>query len=199
MKYIKMLGLAAMAAMALMAFVGAGTASATTLEDSKGVHPTTISASLIGSAVLSNPAETSTYDTCTEGTVHGEPSTCSATETVKGAAAVSFVTSSCTSTTHATEGGNLEIHHIAKTVNGTVTGNTFKVQVTIFGVPCTYGLSKTDTNVHVGTLTGSDTTPLMDINTIVPLREGGFLCPGEARWKATYEVTTPSSLTVTAG
>src|SRR5918995_3448914 len=86
MKYIKMLGLAAMAAMALMAFVGAGTASATTLEDSKGVHPTTISASLLGSATLESTTGSppTVFETCTTGTVHGNPSTGSATTTVTG-------------------------------------------------------------------------------------------------------------------
>jgi hypothetical protein len=199
MKYIKMLGLAAMAAMALMAFVGAGTASATTLEDSKGVHPTTISASLLGSATLESTTGSppTVFETCTTGTVHGNPSTGSATTTVTGVATIA--SGGCTATTHVLGGGDLEIHHITGTSNGTVTGNTFEVTKSMFGASCVYGLSKTDAMVHLGTLIGSYTTPLMEVNTILPLRAGSFLCPSETRWTATYEVTTPSGLTVTAG
>lgn len=75
MKYLKMLGLAAVAAAALMAFVGAGTASAkegvlcsTTSNpcNSKWAAGTVIDFSLKGSAVWTNAENGETLETCTE-------------------------------------------------------------------------------------------------------------------------------------
>lgn len=70
--------------------------------------------------------------------------------------------------------------------------------VLTLGVTCTYGLSD-GPYVHLGTLTGSDTTPILDIDTEVVKRTGSFICPAKARWQAKYHVTTPTGLTVTAG
>jgi hypothetical protein len=199
MKYLKIIGLAAAAAMALMAF-GVGTASATTLENgtSPFTHPTVLESSLVGSAILETTGGT-TLDTCTESTVSGNPDTGSATATVKGAATVTF--NKCTKSTTVDNGGELEIHHIAGTSNGTVTGNTFDVTVEAFeGTYCAYGLSKDDTMVHVGTLTGDDHTAKIEINTVVvEVTTDKFLCPNDARWTATYHITNPTGLTVTAG
>jgi hypothetical protein len=200
MRYIKVLGLAAMA-MALMAFVGASVASATTLDNGKGEMlsaGSSLDASLVGSAELTNTAGTQVLDTCTTGTIEGvTENTGSATETVKGEVSPENLTwANCTATTDTTGGGTLEIHW-TEGHNGTVTGTTFTVTVNIAGVTCSYGLSNTDTMVHVGTLIGSDTEPTIAINTSVPLRAGGFLCPPSAKWKATYRVTTPTGLTLT--
>jgi hypothetical protein len=197
MKYVKMLGLAALAAMALMAIVGASTASATTLQQTNGAHPTTLNATVVGSALLTSTSG-STLNTCTESTVHGTPSTGGASETVRGAATVSF--SGCVKKTTTIGNGELEIHHIPGTSNGTVTGTTFEVTIEPFeGVWCNYGLSKTDSMVHVGTLEGSHTTPKIVINTVVVERGSSFICPDDANWKATYHITSPSDLTVVSG
>ena len=201
MKYIKVIGLAAMA-MALMAFVGAGTASATTLDNGSGtmLEPgASIDASLSGSAELTNTEGTQVLDTCTTGTIEGvTTNTGSSTETVRGDVTTENLTwANCTNPTKTLQGGELEIHWIEGTSNGTVTGTTFEVTVSVFGVSCTYGLTNNDTMVHVGTLNGSDTAPSIAINTSVPKRVGGFLCPSSAKWKATYNVTTPTGLTVT--
>ena len=70
MKYIKMLGLAAVAAAALMAFVGAGTASATTLTGPGGTAlsvGTTMHSASEGKAVLDAPFG----NVECESTVHG--------------------------------------------------------------------------------------------------------------------------------
>lgn len=199
MKYIKVLGLAAMA-MALMAFVGAGTASATTLDNGNGEMlsaGSSIDASLVESAELTN-TEGKLLDTCTTGTIEGvTENTGSATETVKGEVTKENLTwGGCTAITQTLGGGTLEIHW-TEGHNGTVTGTTFEVTVNIAGISCNYGLTKTDSMVHVGTLDGSDTEPLMTINTVVVLRGGSFLCPSSGNWKAKYRVTTPTGLTVT--
>lgn len=200
MKYIKAVGLAALA-MALMAFVGAGTASATTLDNGEGQHiniGTSIDASLVGSAELKSTGG-SVLDTCTSGTVEGVTTTTGGiNETVKGTVTPGNLTwGGCTATTDTLGGGELEIHWIAKSRDGTVTGTTFEVTVEIASISCVYGLSKTDSMVHLGTLTGSDTTPILEINTPVVKRSGGFLCPETTTWKATYHVTSPTGLTVT--
>ena len=200
MKHLRTIALAVMAAMALMAF-GAGTASATTLENGTEpfTHPTEIVASLTGTARLTD-SNGNLLDTCAGGGVSGPVTqTGSSTETVKGTVAAAGLTwTGCTATTHTLQGGELEIHHIAGTSDGTVTGTTFEVTVNI-GVSCTYGLSTTDTMVHLGTLKGDDHTPVLDIEKTVVKRGGGFLCPGTAIWDATYHVTSPTGLTVTAG
>lgn len=196
MKHINRAAIAALSAFAVMA-CSVGSASATTLEDATGAHPTVIDFSLVGSSVLSSGG--TTLDTCTGGTMEGIPTTGGATTTVKEPIASANTTwSGCTKTAHTIEGGELEIHHIAGTSNGTVTGAGFKWTRLTFGVSCVYGLSE-GTMVHFGTLTGSSATPVLHIDTEIIKREGGFLCPNTAKWKANYHVTTPSGLTVTAG
>jgi hypothetical protein len=200
MKHIRMIGLAAMA-MALMAFVGASVASATTLDNGKGEMlsaGSSLDASLVGSAELTNTAGTQVLDTCTTGTIEGvTENTGSATETVKGEVSPENLTwANCTATTDTTGGGTLEIHW-TEGHNGTVTGTTFEVTVNISGVSCNYGLTRVDSMVNVGTLIGSDTEPTLQVNAIVALRAGSFLCPTSGRWKAIYRVTSPTGLTVT--
>jgi hypothetical protein len=201
MKHLKTLGLGAAAAMVLTAF-GAGNASATTIENGTSPfgHPTIIDASLTGTATLETTGGTTIFS-CTGGTIEGEASTGSATETVSGSIATANLTwSGCSSTFTTTQGGDLEIHHIAGTSNGTVTARTFEFTVVAFGVSCTFGFSSSSTMKHLGTLVGDDHTASMNINTIIFERtEDKFLCPNEARWTANYHVTTPTGLTVTAG
>lgn len=198
MRYLKMLGLAAAAAMALMAF-GAGPAWATTLENgtSPYSHPTQIDLSLVGTT-RSDSTGGSTLDTCAGGAIQGIPTTGSATETVRLVVSAANTTwSGCTSTTDTTAGGTLEIHHIAGTSNGTVTGTGFEVTVNIFG-SCTYGLGSGA--VDLGTLKGDDHTAILEIKAVITEQtEDKFLCPNDVIWAATYHVTTPSGLTVTAG
>jgi hypothetical protein len=170
MKHLRTIALAVMAAMALMAF-GAGTASATTIENGTAPysHPVKIVASLTGGTARLTTAGGELLDTCTGGGVTGPiTQTGSSTTTVKGTVAAADLTwTGCTKTTHTLQGGELEIHHIAGTSDGTVTGTTFEVTVAIFGVSCTYGLSTTDTMVHLGTLKGDDHTSVLDIEKTV--------------------------------
>jgi hypothetical protein len=209
MKYLKMLGLAAIAAMGLMAFVGAGSASATVLctttttpscvnsatEVDKYAAGTVIDATLKngGSATLTSSSG-GTIATCTGGTVKGKISNAgSAAATVSGNIE-SLTWTGCSQTTHTVANGSLEIHHVSGTHNGTVTGNGSQVTVAIFGTSCTYG---TGEGTHLGTLTGG-TEPILKIATTVSRTAGGFLCPLTAGWDAEYVVTEPHSLFVTA-
>jgi len=202
MKYLKILGLAAVAAMALMAF--AGSASATVLRSTSGILPagTEIDASLkAGTSASLTDTAGHTLVTCTASTVKGKTANAgSATETVKGTvekANLTFgtETTKCTVTVTTTEGGELEIHWISGTTNGTLTAKGFKIDINtvLFGV-CTYIAGE---GIDLGTLTGSTTgEATMDINAVVKLVSGGGICEPTAKWVGTYTVTTPKPLWV---
>jgi hypothetical protein len=220
MKYLKMLGLAAVAAMALMAFVGAGTASATVLcktqlttgcAASGWDYPagTTIDATLkspTSTATLETTGGT-TLDTCTGSTVHGKTETTgSSTTTVSGKLTSELnaegdpkglTWSGCTVPTTTLAAGSLEIHWISGTDNGTLTASGAEVTVnTGFFGACVYG---TGTGKDLGTLLGgSPATLAISTNVTLTKNESG-LCPSETKWTATYEVTTPKPLFVTTG
>ena len=197
MKHVRILGLAVLAVMAAMAFVGAGTASATTI-DCAGVHcpvGTVIDASLTGSASLTT-TEGTVLDTCTGGTVKGKTTTTgSASETVKGNIE-ELTWGPCTEPTTTITKGTLEIHWTSG-LNGTLTaGSTrtqFTVGTTIFG-SCVFML---EPGVSFGTVTGTTSgDAVLHINAIL---HGTNLCPTTARWVGTYTITSPTPFAVTAG
>jgi hypothetical protein len=57
-------------------------------------------------------------------------------------------------------------------------------------VSCTYG---TGTARDLGTLTGGNPATI-DVNTVLIKQAGGFLCPPEAEWTASYTVPVPRPL-----
>ncbi|HEX6781143.1 MAG TPA: hypothetical protein VF125_03835 [Solirubrobacterales bacterium] len=196
MKYLKMLGLAAVAAMALMAFVGAGTASATTLYV-KGVAQTgsvTLSSSIAsgGSAILKD-TNNATVDTCKESTVTGSTKSPFSGATVTGDIETGNLTfGGCSHKTTVLKPGTL---HVAYTSgdNGTVSSSGAEVTVesTIFGASC---IAKTGTGTTIGTLngkTGATEHATMTINGVIPMG----LC-GDANWTGSYTVTSPTGLSV---
>ena len=208
MKYLKMLGIAAIAAAGFMAFVGAGSASATVLctttdtpkcsmpyLEGETLHATLKTGT---SAKLTRGSEV--IATCTESTVHG---TLEAWESspdptyqrilnTTGSAGLSW--GGCNQTTHTINSGTLYIDYISGTHDGTVTGKLAQVTVNIFGVSCTYGAAEGGT--HLGTLTGG-TAPILNISTTVVKVAGGFLCPATSGWDAEYEITSPHAVFVT--
>ncbi len=213
MKYVKMLGLAAVAAAALMAFVGASSASATVLCKTEitasGNCPTgwavPTTEEIHAVSETEKPTLTSTFKTitCDESTVGGKATTeGSATTTASGPVEALTFTTNCTCTVAVIQRGTLEIHAIGDTGNGTLTSNGATVTVqcsSIFGpVHCLYVTE----NDHMGTLTGSKTTggtATMDITTEVKREtttKEGTLCDEEAIWHAKYKVTTPDTLNI---
>jgi hypothetical protein len=207
MKYVKMLGLAAVAAAALMAFIGASSASATALCKTNNTPcpvewhysiGTEIHASLDPetTAILKTTGG-AIENTCNTSTVKGTTSTTGgSSETVKGSVAVAGLTfGGCTNTTDVLEGGELEIHHIAGTMNGTLTAKGFKVTLVLAGVSCVYTAGAA---TDLGTVTGG-TMATMDVNAGVSKAEGSFLCPSTATWEAKYTVTSPEPLYVSEG
>jgi hypothetical protein len=200
MKYVKMLGLAAVAAMALMAFIGASSASATVLcktNLSSGCAaagwdysgPLESSLAPGTSAFLENTSGT-IEDTCTGSTVKGEANTpAGATGTVTGAVTTANLGwSGCSQTTATVHGGTLEVHNIAGTSNGTLTAKEFEVTIVLFGVTCTYGAGA---GIDLGTVTEGNPATI-DINTVVNKTAGNFLCPSTSTWKGTYQITAPT-------
>ena len=197
MKYVKMLGLAAVAAMALMAFVGAGTASAT--EIYKGAETlksgTVIDASLSGTATLTT-TEGTLLDTCTAGTVKGTTTNNGGGAGVAVEGHITELTwTNCTEPTSTTAKGTLKINFTSGK-NGTVvagsTATEVSVNTTIFGT-CVFSISSGGT---IGTLTGSTTgNATFDINANATRKTG--LCPSSAVWTGTYIVTSPSPFHVT--
>jgi hypothetical protein len=214
MKYLKMLGLAAVAAMALMAFLGAGSASATVLcttaNETTGctmdyaanteIHATLTTGTT--AKLWSDPKGANPIATCTESTVKGTTSTTgSATTTVSGPLDTTVQANGqltglswggCNQTTKTTTAGELEIHWIEGTANGTVTAKNSVVTVVLSGLSCSYGAQA---GLHLGTLTGG-TEPHLAISTTVNKVAGSFACPEHAIWEAEYTVTAPHALYV---
>jgi hypothetical protein len=204
MKHTKMLGLVALAAMAVMAFIGASTASATELyQRTAGGNVTLAKGTKIESSLTGGTAKlTSTggtlLDTCTGGGVSGSTSSAgSSTTTVTGAIS-SLTWTGCLEPTNTTVNGELEIHHVTGTTNGTVTGknSVVKVNTTIFEAECEYTVGAA---LDLGTLVGAGAVggnATLAINTVVPAKNS-FFCP-DAKWEANYKVTAPLGLVVEA-
>lgn len=203
MKYLKMLGLAAVAAMALTALFGAGSASATTLykyttpsaNDALGVGTTIVATLEPGNSALLKDTLGGANDTCTSSEVHGTIET--VTPAGNPAGNISALTfGGCSHTTTVLAKGSLEIKNIAGTTNGTVISKNARVTVksTIFGISC---VAKTGEGTSIGTLTGAKSSTdhaTMDINGLITLENG---C-GDSTWTGAYTVTTPTGLTVEA-
>lgn len=209
MKYVKMLGLAAVAAMALAAFAGAGTASATELcstntspcSGTKYLSGTKVAASLkTGTTAVLTAGFGSV--SCTKSSMAGSTSTNgSATETVKGSI-TSLTFEGCTgpfgesctnpkaeglpyaAEIHATGGGN-----------GTLTVSGAKVVVECgFTVNCRFSVATASL-----TVTGGNPNATAAASKIALTPEsipGHENCPTSATWTATYTVTAPSPLFV---
>jgi hypothetical protein len=202
MRYLKIMGLAAIAATALMAFLGAGTASATVLCKTQMTEGCAASgwaypvgtkgvASMVGSGIMETLSG-ETVITCggskAEETLQNEGG---AAATVTGESNGKGITwSECTTTVDVLSGGSGELHWIPGTDNGTVTAKGFEVTTSIFGTSCVYGLGSTmkDWGEVVGGAPG-----FMQINAVVPKISGSFLCPNETRLTAKYINTEPAA------
>jgi hypothetical protein len=204
MKCLKILGLAAVAITAMSAFVGVGSASATVL------CKTALTSGCAGSSWdyaagttfhLSQEAGTSLLlsstsgfleKTCIDSTTKGSTlNTGSSSETVKINVNV-YAISGCTNTMETLELGELEIHWISGTDNGTVTARGFKWTTRVNGIGCVYGYGE---GVDFGILTGGSMATI-DYHAVVPKREGSFLCASDVVLDGKYTVTSPEPLYV---
>jgi hypothetical protein len=213
MKYLKILGLAAVAAMAFTAFVGAGTASAanvfcTTLSNpcpstNEYTGPITSSLRTGTSAVLTNGVDTVT---CTSSSMNGEITTAT-NASGNSTGKITSVTFSgctdqnketCTATAEhvpwhaelvATEtAGKVNGNGVLTVSNGGTGGPQAKVVCGSF-LSCTFGVESTDVD-----FIGSSTSPTIKTTGLALTRISGFLCPSTANWDAEYTLTKPTSL-----
>jgi len=210
MRYLKMLGLAAVAAAALTAFVGSGVASANT------VLCHTLLMSGCAAANWDWPAGTNlkmsvptgstprfrdtsgtvTYNTCTGGEISGTVET-TTTPTGKVPAA-NMTWENCTRKTKTLTGGSLQIHHSPGSYHGIVKAKDFVVTIEFFGMTCAYGLGST--YKEIGKFISSETglQGILPVNVVVALQpahsdEG---CVSSGRWDTAYEQTTKTVLYV---
>jgi len=198
MKHLNMLGLAAVAAAALMAFVGASTATATTLTSGATAMKVgdEIHAINSGTGTL-----TTTYKniTCTESTVKG---------VISNAGGVGVEASASIEKQWLTWGGcNCEVKTLAGgaiSINGedenkgTVTSNGAEVTTTcnstLFGtVHCIYS---TFGGTDLGTLKGGTGAKIEMKENNIPRLTTNALCAEKAHWDATYVVDSPATLNV---
>jgi hypothetical protein len=207
MKYLKMLGLAAIAAAALAAFVGTGTASATVLcstttspcpEAQKYPSGTRVGFTLTAGSSLRWINGETVLETCKEAVLKTDITNAgSATSTVTSKNnTLSF--SQCTFNNSFTKLGGLEIHNISGTSNGTVTaveevGWTFVNP--LFG-SCIYGWQ---TEKGVGTITEGKPATL-DFNLgITRLSGSSITCPENGQLEGNLTQTEPSNTTLSVG
>jgi hypothetical protein len=203
MKYLKMLGLAAVAAMALMAFLGAGSASATVFckvtevpcseANEWAVGTFGDATQKAGSSGVMKTTEGTIVETCTEVTVSGKLQTKGGpTETVKETGGgENVVWKNCTNPMVTIKGGEIEVHHITGTDNGTVTMKGFETTMFIssLGLSCiyTYGAG-----IDVGIITGG-TKPSMDLNAALPRSaSSSAFCPATIVGSVEGTLTEPT-------
>jgi hypothetical protein len=193
MKYLKMLGLAAVAAMALTAFLGASSASATVLCKtatnpcgSAWLKTGSLEGSLTtgSTSVLKSTGENPLVeDTCTASTVGGEIASQGSGVNVVGEISSLTFTSCSNPTSVLSQAGTLEL-------NGTnVIGKGFEVTVNA-GVSCVYSAG---TGTPLGTFTGGNPA-IIHINAVVSKKSGSFLCPSDSVWEGTYTITGAGTL-----
>jgi hypothetical protein len=205
MKYLKMLGLAAVAAAALAAFLGAGTASATVicknnLNTEKCSEPylkgTEGTASAEDSIKLLGPFSI-IIATCTESTVTGtQANNGGPTESVRSTL-TSLTFSKCTHPITVVSPGTGSLQWISGTDNGTLTTSGTTVLVheipNIIGNPptCAYVTSST----KMGTTTGGNPGTL-DLAATITSETAG--CPS-GTLSGHYVATSPTAAWVTSG
>jgi len=205
MRYLKMLGLAAVAAATLTAILGAGSAAATVL-CSTTVDPCPAGQDWVAGTVLDFSVSSGaaiTWDetggerlnSCTTSTMKGKiTNTGGSTGTVTGPVEETSW-GSCTFPTKTLNKGALEVHKIAGTSNGTVTADgTFEVTInTIWYGSCIYGATS---GVSLGDITEGNPA-VFHLNAVVEKHTGSSLaCPSTAKLLGTYTLTSPSGTTL---
>lgn len=199
MKHVKMLGLAAAAAMACTALLGAGSASATVLcKEWKRPCPkgqdygegTRVQATLeTGTTSVFKTTTGTLLGTCTGSTMEGETTnTGGAAEPVTGNID-GFWFEGCSKATNVIVNGRFEIKYIGPDTFGGLTVKETQVTVNSIVGSCVYGPGE---GFYIGTITSANgVTPTLDAKVTLPKVSGAFLCPSQAVWEASYEITEP--------
>lgn len=210
MKYLKVLGLAAVVAAALMAFVGAGTASAeTTLCKEASLTNCYGVGTVVEGHSINTPEFTNGKAILTTKNIFGINLECHSTISGKIETATTpsgqvekknLTWTECAGGSAETvQGGEIVIHHEAGTANnGTVTLKKFVVKAVQAGVACYYSSEGVTGTFVAGTAPKIEITaePGVLRTTEFP---SGSLCPSTAGWHATYELTKPTPAYVVTG
>lgn len=205
MKYMKILGLAAMAAMAITALIGAGTASANVLcTENKtpcpGSHPT--EKKYIAGDVLSATAENATLTAEPEVQCQHSATSVKVTNPGNATTNVTGTVESLSFTNCTTFGGfigctvtvenipyHAEITGVGATASLTVKtdgGGEPSARVSCAGIiNCTFG----SPTFHLGITGGNPATVFANEEELTISEAGGFGCPEEAFWDADYKAT----------
>jgi hypothetical protein len=194
MKHLKKLRVAALATAALTAFLGAGGASATTLEVGGATQNKSVALTLsleAGTSLLLRDTAGFSLQTCGGSHTAGETASPYTSSTVTApSTTLTFIACSDTTTVH--KPGTLHISHISGTTNGTVvsSGAEWTWYSTSFGA---YLNCKTGAGTHLGRLTGvKEGHARLDVNAVLS-------CSGiSAKIETTYAVTSPTGLGVEA-
>lgn len=194
MKHLMMIATVAMTAMAAFAVVGAGSASATTLEVegvTKNEAVTIVGSLAAGTSLVLSRTDGSLANTCTVFEVEGTAvSPFTGTKVSGSGKTLKF--ENCTRPVTAHKTGTLIGEHIASTTNATMYSAEAEVTVlTPFGtVNC-----KTGTGTYLGTLTGAATGhATLHLNAVLNC---GFLLPS-AGMKGAVTVTSPTGVGASA-
>ncbi|HET9198838.1 MAG TPA: hypothetical protein VFN92_11365 [Solirubrobacterales bacterium] len=189
MKYLKMLGLAALAATALAAWLGPATASATTVEvggvaQNKAVAFTISLKS--GTSTAFKDTTNNVVDTCTSSEINGNTVAPFTNVNAVNASVIEFYFANCTSgKTQVLKGGKLSFEWTVNT-NGTARSSEAEITVwdNIFGASA---VCKTGTTI-IGTVTGvAAGQATLHVNTVLAC---GLL--GTVKWEGTYAFTSPA-------
>lgn len=192
MKYLKILGLAAIAAAALMAF--AGSASATVLTSPAGTKlPAGTVVHAEAESIVKLAAGFGNIE-CEESTISGKTGQAEAPEITGAIETLTFGKCNCTVAVLKT--GSLGIS-VSTSPNGSVKGTGSEVTTSCFGLHCIW----TTNGTSLGTLTGSPnatTDATFDISAQIPRSggTGGAFCGKEGTWSGSYKITQPTPLIV---
>jgi hypothetical protein len=198
MHHLKMLSLAAVMTLGLTSLIGAGTASATTLfTDSNLTTPYKAGTELhltmsSGRVMAFTDGSGNPLISCTASTAVTKTSNETGTTVFSSITILTF--GGCDTTVDVLANGSLEIERTGPN-EGKVVGKGSQWTYSIFGVSCTYGTGKGTT---LGTVTGG-ISPVLSINAVgITKVAGGFLCPSNMGWDASYTFTTPHAIYIGA-
>jgi len=186
MKYLKMLGLAAVAVAAL-ALPGMAGANPLTSPTGTG-YTSTIKAESEGATTLHDERGTVV---CEESNLEGKVESHGSTTASGKASSLTF--GGCNYPVEVLKAGSLEVK-TTTAGHGTVFSSGAEIRIKFLFWECVYSTNGTD----VGTLTGSNVTgsnATLDIGAAsIPRTGGSYTCSSSATWTGSYKVTTPSTL-----
>jgi hypothetical protein len=206
MRYIKVLGLAAVAAMALMAVIGAGTASATTIcatggspEAGCGAGKGEYSGTVVGTSTNATLSTDLANVICSHSETTLTPASSTGAPTIGGVVDSLTFTGCETEVTHTPCKVTVRNLPYNASLEALSTGTTLTVEDSEgagANVVCT-GVIECEFLTPKATLKVENGSPTVAKAESVSLsHEKGLLCPSRATWSATYSVVSPTGLTV---